>query len=191
MPGAIPLPGSQVSAASLRAAATAAATASDLIDRWSINYGGTGVGLYHGTWGYTGDRVTRFSLHDIRLTRDLAVSGTVVWWRYARTITVNLAIKEVTALGPDPRLASARDCLGRPRTRWRQRDRAGNLGQSRRRGAGLAPRDPRRQAARRPAARSLTPVTPSVPDGGLIVDPRGHRPGMPYSAACLVLGATS
>ena len=98
-PAATGLQGSQVSAAGLRAAATAAATATDLIDRWSNNYGGTGVGLYGGTWGYTGDRVTRFSLHDVRLTRDLAVSGTVVWSRYAHTITVNLTIKEVTVSG--------------------------------------------------------------------------------------------
>ena len=78
----------------------AAATAADLIDRWSNNYGGTGVGLYGGTWGYTGDQVTRFTLHDVRLTRDLAVSGTVIWSRYTHVITVNLTIKEVTAAEP-------------------------------------------------------------------------------------------
>jgi hypothetical protein len=94
-----PLPGSSVPAAGLRAAATAAATVADVIDRWSNNFLGSGVGLYGGSWSYTGDAVTTFHLVGVRLTDDLAVSGTVVWSRYAHTVTVALVLKQVTASG--------------------------------------------------------------------------------------------
>ena len=69
---------------------TIAATAEDVIDRWWNNYSGHGVGLYGGTWRYTGSDVVRFRLHDVRLVGDLAVSGRVVWDRYAGTVTTHL-----------------------------------------------------------------------------------------------------
>jgi pimeloyl-ACP methyl ester carboxylesterase len=99
MPAAAALPGSKVSPAGLRAAYTAAATVADLIDRWSNNYSGVGVGLYGGSWYYTGDRVTRFTLDGVRLTRDLEVSGTAAWARYGHTVTVRLVLKQVTPDG--------------------------------------------------------------------------------------------
>lgn len=69
---------------------TVRATVEDVIDRWWNNYSGHGVGLRGGTWTYTGDAVTRFHLHRVRLVRDLAVSGLVRWDRYAGTIAVDL-----------------------------------------------------------------------------------------------------
>ena len=59
-----------------RVAPAAAATVADLIDRWWNNYSGHGFGLRGGRWSYTGDRTTVFHLHGVRLTSDLAVSGT-------------------------------------------------------------------------------------------------------------------
>ena len=99
MPAATAVAGSAVPAVGLRAASTAAATVADVIDRWFNNYSGVGVGLYGGTWSYTGDHVVRLQLHDVRLTEDLAVSGTVVWSRYGHGVTVHLTIKQVDASG--------------------------------------------------------------------------------------------
>ena len=64
----------------------------DLVDRWWNNYSGHGVGLRGGTWSYTGDRTTVFHLHGVRLTRDLAVSGTATWERYANRMSVDLTV---------------------------------------------------------------------------------------------------
>ncbi len=75
---------------SRRAAAAAAATVADLLDRWWNNYSGHGVGLRGGTWTYTGGRTVRFRLDGVRLVRDLAVSGRAVWDRYGETVAVDL-----------------------------------------------------------------------------------------------------
>jgi hypothetical protein len=75
-----------------RAAHAAALTVSDLTDRWWSNYSGTSPGLRGGHWSYTGDRTTVFHLHGVRLTRDLAVSGTATWKRYADTMHVDLRV---------------------------------------------------------------------------------------------------
>jgi pimeloyl-ACP methyl ester carboxylesterase len=99
MPSAVTCPGASTSLVGLKAADTAAQTVADVIDRWSNNFLGSGVGLYGGTWSYTGDAVTRFHLVGVRLTADLAVSGTVVWARYAHTVRVDLQIRQVTAAG--------------------------------------------------------------------------------------------
>ncbi len=85
------LGGSQASLLERRAAAGSAATVADLLDRWLNNYSGHGVGLRGGRWSYTGDRETTFQLRNVRLTRDLAVSGSAVWARYANTMRVDLA----------------------------------------------------------------------------------------------------
>ncbi len=82
-----------------RAATTAARTVADVVDRWFNNYDGDGVGLYGGTWAYTGDRVTTFRLHGVRLAADLAVSGTVTWDRYGHGIRVRLTMTRVDASG--------------------------------------------------------------------------------------------
>ena len=75
-----------------RVAPTAAMTVADLIDRWWSNYSGGSPGLRGGRWTYTGDRTTVFHLHGVRLTRDLAVSGTGTWKRYANTMRVRLTV---------------------------------------------------------------------------------------------------
>jgi len=73
-------------------APAAAATVADLIDRWWNNYSGHDVGLRGGHWTYTGDRTTVFHLRGVRLTTDLAVSGTATWQRYANRMRVDLRV---------------------------------------------------------------------------------------------------
>jgi hypothetical protein len=73
-------------------APTAALTVADLVDSWWRNYSGHSHGLRGGTWTYSGNRTTVFHLHGVRLTADLAVSGTATWKRYARTIRVDLTV---------------------------------------------------------------------------------------------------
>ncbi len=75
-----------------RVAPTAAATVADLVDQWWNNFSGHSVGLRGGTWSYTGDRTTVFHLHGVRLTSDLAVSGTARWQRYANRMSVDLRV---------------------------------------------------------------------------------------------------
>jgi pimeloyl-ACP methyl ester carboxylesterase len=78
---------------SARAVARAAAlTVADLQDRWWNNYSGHGMGLRGGTWRYTGDRIVRFRLSQVRLATGLPVSGTAVWDRNAETMTVSLDV---------------------------------------------------------------------------------------------------
>ena len=99
VPPATNLGGSHASLLARRAAAGSAATAADLLDRWLNNYSGHGVGLRGGTWSYTGNRATTFHLRNVRLTRNLAVSGTAVWGRYANTLRVDLAIRSSHVTG--------------------------------------------------------------------------------------------
>jgi pimeloyl-ACP methyl ester carboxylesterase len=99
VPPATPETGNGVGSGGRRAAATAALTVADLLDRWWNNYDGAGVGLYGGRWSYAGDRVTTFSLHGVRLAPDLAVSGTVVWGRYSHDVTAKLTVVQVDASG--------------------------------------------------------------------------------------------
>jgi pimeloyl-ACP methyl ester carboxylesterase len=75
-----------------RVAPAAAATVADLLDRWWNNYSGHDVGLRGGHWSYTGDLTTVFHLHRLRLTSDLAVSGTAHWRRYANRIRIDLRV---------------------------------------------------------------------------------------------------
>ena len=74
-----------------RAGHAAALTVADLQDRWWNNYSGHGVGLRGGTWTYRGAPV-RFRLDGVRLVRDLAVSGTATWDRYAERMAVDLTV---------------------------------------------------------------------------------------------------
>ncbi len=90
---AVPAGSGRGSMLARRAAPAAAATVADLIDRWWNNYTGHSFGLRGGTWSYTGDRTTVFHLHGVRLTRDLAVSGTATWQRYANRMTVDLSVR--------------------------------------------------------------------------------------------------
>jgi hypothetical protein len=75
-----------------RVAPGAARTVADLLDRWWNNYSGHSPGLRGGRWSYTGDRTTVFRLHGVRLTRDLAVSGTATWRRFRNHIAVDLTV---------------------------------------------------------------------------------------------------
>ena len=75
-----------------RIAPAAAATVADLLDTWWNNYSGHDVGLRGGHWSYTGDRTTVFHMHGVRLTSDLAVSGTASWRRYANRVSVHLRV---------------------------------------------------------------------------------------------------
>ncbi len=75
-----------------RVAPAAALTVADLIDRWWSNYASGSPGLRGGHWTYSGNRTTVFHLHGVRLTRDLAVSGTGTWDRYANTMRVDLTV---------------------------------------------------------------------------------------------------
>lgn len=93
VPAARNVAGSHAGLATRHLAATAAATVADVLDRWFNNYSGHGVGLRGGTWSYDGGTVTTFRLHDVRYTRDVAVSGTVSWSRYANTVHVTLATR--------------------------------------------------------------------------------------------------
>jgi len=93
------LPGSGVGADALHASASAVRTAADLLDRWFDNYSGSGHGLQGGTWSYTGNNVVHFRMKNVRLTRDLAVSGTVTWSRYGHTVVAHLDISQVLPNG--------------------------------------------------------------------------------------------
>jgi len=90
--GAVPAGSGHGSVLVRRVAPTAAATVADLLDRWWNNYSGHDVGLRGGHWSYTGDRTTVFHLHGVRLTSDLAVSGTARWRRFASRIEVALTV---------------------------------------------------------------------------------------------------
>ncbi|GAB3196247.1 alpha/beta fold hydrolase [Nocardioides hungaricus] len=72
---------------------TVDATIADVVDRWWNNYSGRGVGLRGGTFTYTGSAVVRFRLRGVRLVDDLAVSGRVVWDRYAGTMRTQVTSK--------------------------------------------------------------------------------------------------
>jgi pimeloyl-ACP methyl ester carboxylesterase len=91
--------GNAVGTVGRQAAATAAETAADLIDRWYNNYSGVGVGLYGGTFSYTGDHTTTFHLHRIRLTRNLSVSGKVRWEVYRHALVARLTLVRTTWSG--------------------------------------------------------------------------------------------
>lgn len=89
---AVPAASGRGSLLARRVAPAAALTVSDLIDRWWSNYSGHSPGLRGGHWSFTGDRTTVFHLHGVRLTQDLAVSGTATWKRYANTMRVRLTV---------------------------------------------------------------------------------------------------
>jgi len=96
MPAASARPGNAVGVLGRRAAVTGAETVADVIDRWFNNYSSHGVGLYGGTWHYTGNRLVTFHLRGVRLTRDLAVSGIVRWKRYQSRLSCHLSLRQVS-----------------------------------------------------------------------------------------------
>jgi hypothetical protein len=82
-----------------RAAVTAALTAADMMTRWEDSIAGFGTGLRGGTWTSSGDHTVTLHLKGVRLTTDLAVTGTVVWHRYAHQADVTLKLTQVTGQG--------------------------------------------------------------------------------------------
>jgi hypothetical protein len=93
------LHGSHVGAAALHASASAVRTTGDLIERWWNNYSGAGHELHGGKWSYTGDRVVHFKLKNVRLNRNLAVTGRVTWARYGESVVASLDIRRVRPNG--------------------------------------------------------------------------------------------
>jgi pimeloyl-ACP methyl ester carboxylesterase len=93
------LPGSDVGNDALHASASAVRTAADLLDRWFDNYSGSGHGLQGGTWSYTGGKVVHFRAKNLRLSRDLAVSGRLTWARYRHRAVAHLDISRVRPRG--------------------------------------------------------------------------------------------
>lgn len=81
-----------------RVAVTAAATAADLIDRWWQGYSDQGFGLRGGTWTYVGDHRVRFALDDVRLVRDLPVSGSFTWDRRTGAVSADLRVPVRTGI---------------------------------------------------------------------------------------------
>jgi pimeloyl-ACP methyl ester carboxylesterase len=98
-PRAAPLSGSTRSPSRLSAVTATAETVADLLDRWVQTYEPGGVGLRGGRWTADGDEVVTFRLTGYRLVRDLAVSGTVRWSRYANRVTVDLRVTRTTPGG--------------------------------------------------------------------------------------------
>jgi pimeloyl-ACP methyl ester carboxylesterase len=75
-----------------RVTAAAAQTVADALQRWWVNYDGTGVGLRSGRWSYSGGNLTTFQLRRDVFVPGVAVSGTVRWvyttGRVRATLTV-------------------------------------------------------------------------------------------------------
>jgi pimeloyl-ACP methyl ester carboxylesterase len=94
-----PASGNQVRVAGRRAVAAAGLTVADLVDRWFNNYSSRVVELYGGTATYTGNRNVTFRLHDVRLNRDLAVSGQFRWQRYRSRLTCRLHLVGTGVVG--------------------------------------------------------------------------------------------
>jgi hypothetical protein len=62
-----------------RIAAAAAETVADALQRWWVNYDGTGVGLRGGRWSYAGGNLTTFTFRRAAFVPGVAVSGTAHW----------------------------------------------------------------------------------------------------------------
>ncbi len=73
-----------------RTATVAVATAGDVVARWYQTFEASGRGLRGGGWAVEEDDVATFTLTRYRLTRDVAVSGTVVWDRAAGRVEADL-----------------------------------------------------------------------------------------------------
>ncbi len=75
-----------------RLVTAALAVSGDLVPRWWNNYTGDGVGLFGGTYSYTGDDVLRFHVTKYAFVRDVKATGTVVWNRDTGIYTVDLKV---------------------------------------------------------------------------------------------------
>jgi hypothetical protein len=98
-PVATPLRGSTRSRVRLAAVRAVTETVADLLDRWMQTYEPGGVGLRGGRWTADGDSVVTLRLSRLRFVTDLAVSGTVVWDRYAHLVSVDVTTIGTTSRG--------------------------------------------------------------------------------------------
>jgi hypothetical protein len=126
---ASPRPGDRSTIADRRVAAVAAATVADAVQRWTLNYGGSGRGLRGGRWSWRGDRLTRFRFAGARFARDVRVDGRATWRLGTGAVRADLTVRG----------------RGRIRARWSMRrplataTLAGRLGGRRLRATMLAP----------------------------------------------------
>jgi pimeloyl-ACP methyl ester carboxylesterase len=74
--------GDRSSTTDRRLAAAAAETVSDMLQRWWVNYDGSGVGLRGGTWWYSGYDLNTFHLTKVQWVPGIRVSG-LAKWRYS------------------------------------------------------------------------------------------------------------
>ncbi|MGH8139002.1 MAG: alpha/beta fold hydrolase [Steroidobacteraceae bacterium] len=88
------LPGNSADHAHLRAVSGAVFTVADVIDRIDANTAGTGPGLRGGTFTLAA-AAGRYllTLHEVRWTEDLAVSGTIHWPGRSGAAQADLAVK--------------------------------------------------------------------------------------------------
>lgn len=95
----IALPGNRGTATDLGVAAAAAYALGDVLDLYWANSTGYGVGLRGGTWSYVSDASGNsyaFTMHHVRWTNDVAVSGRFTW-NYYKPGAVN---GQLTVTGP-------------------------------------------------------------------------------------------
>jgi hypothetical protein len=76
-----------------RVAAAAAETVADTLQRWWVNYDGSGVGLRGGRWSYSGGNLTTFALRRAVFVPGVAVSGTVRWTYTTGRVRANVVAR--------------------------------------------------------------------------------------------------
>jgi pimeloyl-ACP methyl ester carboxylesterase len=74
-------------------AAAAAETVADALQRWWVNYDGTGVGLRGGRWSYSGGDLTTFVLQRDSFVPGVAVSGRVRWVYSTGRVRAELTVR--------------------------------------------------------------------------------------------------
>lgn len=85
--------GNAATDADLRLASAAAETAGDVLARYFVNSGGSGVGLRGGTFKFeASDTGHSFTLDQLRWAEDLAVSGTIRWNQSTGDVTAELTL---------------------------------------------------------------------------------------------------
>ena len=81
--------------ADLRLASAAAETAGDVLARYFVNGGGSGVGLRGGSFSFEAfDAGFAFTLDHVRWAEDLAVSGTIRWNQSTGAVTADLTLDD-------------------------------------------------------------------------------------------------
>jgi pimeloyl-ACP methyl ester carboxylesterase len=76
-----------------RVASAAAQTVADALQRWWVNYDGTGVGLRGGRWSYSGGNLTTFAFHRDSFVPGVTVSGTARWVYTTGRVRANLVVR--------------------------------------------------------------------------------------------------